>query len=168
MRRLPAIGGGAALLALVILPYANALTAGFTLDDEAVIRQNAIVTNGVDPIGVLATPLSPGDLYRPLTVLTFAINEVLAPGAALPCHAVNLGLHAVVTLLVFVVARRLFGAARLAFVAASLFAVHPIHTEAVTSLVGRAELLAALLGLTAILSLDHADTVVRPLAQGGW
>ena len=146
------------LLALATLPYTNALSAGFTLDDEAVIRKNAVVTDGIDPIGALATPVSPGDLYRPLTVLTFAINEALTPGAALPYHLVNLVMHTLVTLLVFVAARRLFESARLAFVAASLFAVHPIHTEAVTSVVGRAELLAALFGLVAMLAAERVDS----------
>jgi hypothetical protein len=91
------------VLLLAVLPYLNALTAGFTLDDEAVIRQNGTVTAGVDPIGVLASPLSPGDLYRPLTVLTFALNEALAPGVAWPFHAVNVALHAAVTALVLTV-----------------------------------------------------------------
>jgi hypothetical protein len=72
------------LVLLAVLPYINALTAGFSLDDETVIRTNGAETEGVDPIRILASPLHPGDLYRPFTVLTFALNEALTPRVALP------------------------------------------------------------------------------------
>jgi len=153
---------------LAILVYANALQAGFTFDDWPDIRRNSAVTGGVDVLRIFSSPFPPGTLYRPFGVLTFAVNEKFGPGNAAAYHAVNVLLHAAVTVLVFVLAHRLFRSAQVAQIAGVLFALHPIHTEAVTSLVGRTELLAALLGLTAILSLDHADTVVRPLAQGGW
>src|SRR5262249_36049300 len=68
-------------------------------------------------------------------------------------HVVNLLLHAAVTLLVYLLLRRLLesrsDSGLLAFVSALLFAVHPIHTEAVAAVVGRAELLAAGLLLAA-------------------
>src|ERR1700687_3234360 len=149
------------LLLLAVLPYLNALSADFTLDDEPDIRNNSAVTHGIDLVGALALPMYPGDLYRPFTVLTYAVNETLAPGAAAPFHAVNVLLHGVVTVLVFVFGAQLFGSVRIAWIAAALFAVHPIHTEAVTSLVGRAELLAALFGLLAILTAAPDDGVPR-------
>jgi Flp pilus assembly protein TadD len=144
-----------AFLAMVV--YLNALRAGFTFDDGLYIVNNPLVTEGVDPIRVLASPLPPGDLFRPLTIFTFALNHALIPGSPAPFHAVNIILHAVVTVLVFLLALQLFGVARIAALAAALFALHPIHTEAVTSLVGRAEVLAALFGLLAILTADPID-----------
>ena len=141
-----------ALVLLAVLPYLNALDAGFTFDDDPQIRSNRAVTGGIDPVLLLACPLYPGDLYRPFTVLTFAVNERLAPGVAWPFHAVNIALHALVTILVFILGTRLFASWRIGVVAGALFAVHPIHTEAVTSVVGRAEVLAALFGLVAMLS----------------
>ncbi len=151
----PAIGGArlAVLVAVMaLLPYTNALTAGFTLDDGPQIRENAAVVGGVDVIRILSSPLFPGDLYRPLTTFTFAVNERLTPGKPAAFHATNVALHASVTLLVLALALRLFRSPPLAGTAAALFAVHPIHTEAVTSLVGRAELLAGLFGLLALLT----------------
>lgn len=145
------------LAALAIGPYLNALNAGFTFDDDLQIRANSAVTQGVDLTAILSAPLHPGDLFRPFTVLTFALNEALAPGAPGPCHLVNVWLHAVVTILVYLLAKRLFKSVRLATIAGALFAVHPIHTEAVTSLVGRAELLAGCLGLGAMLAAVRAD-----------
>jgi Tfp pilus assembly protein PilF len=144
---------------LAVLPYLNALTAGFTLDDETVIRANPVVTQGLDAVRIFASPMDPKDVsyHRPFTVLTYAINEAVAPGFALPFHAVNIMLHAAVAVLVFVLASWLFESQRVSLVAAALFAVHPIHTEAVTSVVGRAELLCALFGLIAMLSAARAD-----------
>jgi tetratricopeptide (TPR) repeat protein len=153
------------LALLAVLPYLNALGAGFTLDDEPNIRTNAAVIGGIDPIRILASPLYPGDLYRPFTALTFAVNERLTPGAAAPFHAVNIVLHAAVTALVFQLGLRLFASARIGTVAAALFAVHPIHTEAVTSLVGRTELLAALFGLLALLSAAQLDRATSRRAR---
>jgi protein O-mannosyl-transferase len=158
----------AILLALSILPYWNALNAGFTLDDLPNIRENTAVTMGIDPTEILATPMPLlAYLYRPLTVLSFAINEVLTPGNATAFHAVNVLLHAGVTILVFWLAVRLFDE-RTAMIAAALFAIHPIHTEAVTSIVGRAELLAALFGLLAVLSAGPMDATTNPWCKRAW
>jgi tetratricopeptide (TPR) repeat protein len=151
------------LALLALLPYGNTITTGFTFDDEPDIRNNTAVTAGIDPLQILATPIFPGDLYRPFTVLTFAINERLAPGAPAPFHAVNVVLHAAVTIFVFATARRVFKRTRVAVIAAALFAVHPVHTEAVTSIVGRAELLVALFGLITLLSAASADQPRPPL-----
>ena len=150
------------LAALAVVVYLNALPAGFTFDDEPDIVNNPAVTQGVDPVSSLASPLPPGDLYRPLTVFTFAINYALSGWWPLPFHAVNVVLHAMVTLLVFVLARRLFGSDRPAALAALLFAIHPVHTEAVTSLVGRAEVLGAAFGLIALLTADPLDAAASP------
>jgi protein O-mannosyl-transferase len=148
-----------ALLALLaIVPHLNALAAGFTFDDIPNVRNNPAVTGGIDPVGILGSPWF-FSIYRPFTVLTFAINEALAPGSAAGFHAVNIVLHAGVTIVLFVLALRLFASVRVAVIAAALFAVHPIHTEAVTSIVGRAELLAALFGLMALWGAARADTM---------
>src|SRR5262249_44208967 len=64
-------------------------------------------------------------------------------------HLVNFALHAAVCVVLALVLARITGDATLALLAAFLFAAHPVHTEAVASVVGRAELLAALLGLLA-------------------
>jgi protein O-mannosyl-transferase len=156
------------LAVLSVLPYLNALTAGFTLDDLPNIRENTAVTGGVDLTQIFATPMPLlAYLYRPLTVLTFAVNDALAPGDAAAFHAVNLVLHAGVTLLVFWLGLRLFNE-NVAMIAGALFALHPLHTEAVTSIVGRAEVLAALFGLLAILSADGMDAAGGRWTRRGW
>lgn len=139
-----------ALAVLAILPYLNAVPAGFTFDDEYQIRTNPAVKGGIDLTQIVTSPLYPGSLFRPFTVLTFAVNQRLSPDSPAPFHALNVLLHALVTLLVCVLGARVLGSSRIGLLSAALFAVHPIHCEAVTSLVGRAELLAALCGLAAL------------------
>ena len=88
--------------------------------------------------------------YRPVTVLTFRINYLLHELQPLGYHLINIALHASVTLLYHQLCTRLLSKIPAA-VAALLFAIHPVHTEAVTGVVGRAELLASVFFLLALL-----------------
>lgn len=146
-------------LALALLAagvYANSLANGFALDDHAIVVENELV-HGLDRLGEAVTsqywPQSPAriGLYRPVTVAGLAIQWELWDGNPRGFHALNILLHVAVTLLVFALLLRL-GAPRLAAAGgAALFAVHPVHTEAVANVVGQGELLAALFFLSACL-----------------
>jgi Flp pilus assembly protein TadD len=133
------------LLAAVALAYGNALGNEFVFDDELYILRNPQVT-APTPENLFA-PNKVSNVYRPLTFATFAANWLAGGGSPLAFHLVNLLLHAVVTCLLYFVLEKLLEprpcARSAAFASALLFAVHPIHTEAVSSIVGRAELLAA-------------------------
>ncbi|XP_024058357.2 protein O-mannosyl-transferase TMTC1 isoform X2 [Terrapene carolina triunguis] len=95
--------------------------------------------------------------YRPLCVLTFKLNILLAGMNPFYFHAVNVILHCLVTLvLMYTCDKAVFKDGRLAFVTALFFAVHPIHSEAVTGIVGRADVLACLLFLLAFLSYNRS------------
>ncbi len=150
-----------AVALLAFLPYANAIGAEFVFDDWVQIWAHPALRGPLDWLAVLAAPLFPGDLYRPLTIATFALDAWLFGHTAWWFHLVNVGLHVLVSLLVAYSAQQLFRSARVAFLAGALFAVHPIHTEAVTGVVGRHELLAALLGLTATLAASEAARATR-------
>jgi len=134
----------ALLLAVAMLVYGNTLLNSFTFDDDPYILHNPTITNL--SVSGLFHPTRASNVFRPVTFATFALN--LAAGGAHPFgfHLLNLLLHAVVTLLLYLVLRKLLESVEqgttLAWVAALLFAVHPIHTEAVASIVGRFELLA--------------------------
>ena len=88
--------------------------------------------------------------YRPITVLTFRLNYILHELQPLGYHLINILLHATVTLLYHHLCSKLLSSVP-AVAAALLFAVHPVHTEAVTGVVGRAELLASIFFLLALL-----------------
>ncbi|XP_067300108.1 protein O-mannosyl-transferase TMTC4 isoform X2 [Pseudorasbora parva] len=96
--------------------------------------------------------------YRPLTVLTFRINYLLAGGLhPIGFHMLNVALHCVISVLMIDVFAILIGGLvhdgrgaklnlfpKASFLAALFFAAHPVHTESVAGIVGRADLLCAL------------------------
>jgi protein O-mannosyl-transferase len=133
------------LLGITMLLYANSLSNGFTMDDELYIQRNPQVT--LHSLALLFQPNTASNVFRPLTFATFAMNWIAAGYQPFGYHLVNLLLQAAVVILLLMVLRKLLeGYANLeftSFVAALLFAGHPLHTEAVSSIVGRSELLAA-------------------------
>ncbi|OHB22110.1 MAG: hypothetical protein A2913_01230 [Parcubacteria group bacterium RIFCSPLOWO2_01_FULL_40_65] len=93
-------------------------------------------------------------LYRPLTQISFGLNFLIS-SSPLGFHLVNVLLHIVNSFLIFLFLRRFSKNFRLGLISAFLFLVLPIHVEAVTSVVGRAELLSFFFGiLTLLLWLD--------------
>ncbi|KAF7656060.1 hypothetical protein LDENG_00046750 [Lucifuga dentata] len=100
--------------------------------------------------------------YRPLTVLTFRLNYLFSELSAVSYHLLNVVLHAVVCVL-FLRVCRLFLDKTSSLVAALLFAVHPIHTEAVTGVVGRAELLSSIFLLAAFLAYTNSTSANRSI-----
>lgn len=141
------------LMAVAVLPYLSALSGEFTFDDLSVIRDNPAVQEG-GPTDLLTNVLNPGALYRPLTMLTYLANARLS-NQPLDYHLVNVAAHALVTGGVYGLARLTLVSHTAAIVATVLFAVHPCHTEAVSSIVGRAELLAALFVLASLLAFSR-------------
>jgi len=90
-------------------------------------------------------PIAEHGLYRPFTKLTYLVNYAVLGHTNHPegYHAVNLALHVINVWLVYALGLRLAGRVRLAAAIAAVWAVHPILTEAVTNIIGRADLLAA-------------------------
>lgn len=133
------------LLAMTLLVYSNTLLNDFTYDDEGYILRNPAVKTA--SVSGLFQPTKGNNIFRPFTFATFALNWATAGARPFSYHVVNLLLHAAVVLLLYFVLQMLLAAVAggplIAFVSVLLFAVHPIHTEAVASIVGRGELLAA-------------------------
>ncbi len=170
------------LAGLCLLAFANTFGNKFALDDNSIIVQNSAIESLRDWRGLFTSPYwgsqSEDKLYRPLTVLTYAIDRAVARVfwddldlSPKPFHFTNLLLHVLATLALYAFLRALLGKAREsevgAFAAAAIFAVHPIHVEAVTGIVGRAEVLCALfyfLGARAYLACRDASTNARAWA----
>ncbi|MCM3875838.1 MAG: tetratricopeptide repeat protein [Thermoanaerobaculia bacterium] len=139
---------GLALLAL--LPFLNGLAYDFTYDDKLIIRDNERIAAPAKVEEIFTTQYFGGALtsaqnYRPVLLLTYAVQEWIHGNRPWLFRAVNLALHAAVTVWLAEWLFALGFAAGPASAVAALFAVATIHVEAVTSLVGRAELLASLL-----------------------
>jgi tetratricopeptide (TPR) repeat protein len=134
------------LVTVVALTYGNTLANDFTMDDiQLFVVNNPQVTHPT--LRALFSPSKFTNVFRPVTFGTFALDWKIGQGFAPGFHVVNLVLHAIVTLLLYMLLQRLFQGLRqanaLALATALLFAVHPIHTEAVASISGRSELLCA-------------------------
>ncbi|XP_045129547.1 protein O-mannosyl-transferase TMTC4-like isoform X4 [Portunus trituberculatus] len=146
--------------------FVNSLFGDFVFDDsEAIVNNNDI--RGETPLcnlfhndfwGTRLTHPSSHKSYRPLTVLSFRINYSWGALDPFSYHAVNIVLHCLVSIMSLRVFYVVFGsqAPRAAVLAAILFATHPIHTEAVSGIVGRADLLCALFVFVAFLSYVRA------------
>jgi protein O-mannosyl-transferase len=106
-----------------------------------------------------------GDGYRPITILSFRAEWAIGHGAPWAFHAANILLYVIASLLVFALARKLLPLPA-AWLTAALFAVHPVHVEAVANVVGQSELLAAIafLGATVLYLHDRQRGVLRPLS----
>uniref|UniRef100_A0A8C3WSZ2 dolichyl-phosphate-mannose--protein mannosyltransferase n=1 Tax=Catagonus wagneri TaxID=51154 RepID=A0A8C3WSZ2_9CETA len=174
--------GAAALLAgASCLCYGRSLQGEFVHDDVWAIVNNPDVRPGA-PLrwGIFSNDFwgkgmaenTSHKSYRPLCVLTFKLNIFLTGMNPFYFHAVNVILHCLVTLvLMYTCDKTVFKNRGLAFVTALLFAVHPVHTEAVAGIVGRADVLACLLFLLAFLSYNrsvdqcHAGECFSPTAS---
>ncbi|XP_062914305.1 protein O-mannosyl-transferase TMTC1 [Mobula hypostoma] len=149
------------LVAFCAAAYCNGLSGELVHDDVWAIVNNPDLRASAPLRGIFSNDFwgkGMGDntshkSYRPLCILTFKLNILLGGMNPLYFHMVNVGLHCAVTLLLLHTCdKAVFRDRRLAFFAALVFAMHPVHTEAVTGIVGRADVLACVLFLLAFLS----------------
>lgn len=130
--------------------YANTLGHGFVLDDIAVVEKNTFVQQGFGGIDDILTTYywegywsSNAGLYRPLSLIMFAIEWAISPDNPLIHHFVNVLLYALSIGVLFRLLCRIFEGTTLwiAFFITLLFAIHPIHTEVVANIKSRDEIL---------------------------
>ena len=142
---------GIAVVVLALLVYANTLANGFAYDDISIVQTNPYITDWrqipwLFTKGYWSHRAGGVGNYRPLTIVTFTVEYALWGLSPLGYHLTNVLLHAVNVALLFRLLRCYRVAPGMAGVAALVFAVHPVHTEAVANVVGRSELLGMLFG----------------------
>jgi len=135
----------------VFAAYSNSFDAGLVFDNQPIISEDPRIRQAslenvrsiVD--GQYWYNSTTSGLYRPLTTLSYLANYAVAGNHARPAgyHAINLALHAINVALVYALGFSIFGDPVLAMCAAALWGLHPLATESVTNIVGRADLLAA-------------------------
>jgi tetratricopeptide (TPR) repeat protein len=147
------------ILALAILAaYCDIFTNDFIYDDLATIQYNSYL-HGWSHIGDILTNSTmggahvAGGFYRPLQGLFYLFAAHLGNGDTFWFHALNLALHIANACLVYKLGIRLDFDARGVFLAALIWSVHPLHTEAVTYMSGTADPLCAFFCLSAIIVL---------------
>lgn len=156
---------------LACILYGYSITFGYVLDDEVVLSENKFVRKGLAGIRHILTTESftgywgtqmdmvEGARYRPLSLVTFAIEYHFLGLNPKASHLVNVLLYACTGIVLLKILSLLFplheGAkwyAGVPFAASLLYIAHPIHTEAVANIKGRDEILSFLLALAALLA----------------
>ncbi|XP_055328235.1 protein O-mannosyl-transferase TMTC2-like [Paramacrobiotus metropolitanus] len=142
--------------------YWNTLDAEFAYDDNRAILDNQDLLPDTpfhqlwlnDFWGTKLTLGGSHKSFRPLCVATFRLNFLLHGYAPAGYHALNVLLHMLATFLLQQLLQQLSGAGNrlLAALAGLSFAVHPVHTEAVAGVVGRADVGAGVLFLLSLLA----------------
>jgi hypothetical protein len=153
----------AILMLTAFVLYFSTLRYDYVLDDQIVYTENQFVQKGIAGIGeILSTEsmtgyfgsqkdLVAGARYRPLSLVSFALEKSFLGQSARMSHFLNVLLYALLGFLLYRLLKRIFPPdaqqpwyLSLAFLASFLYLLHPIHTEAVTNVKGRDEILAAL------------------------
>jgi protein O-mannosyl-transferase len=155
------------LLGVCFACYGNTLGHGYAYDDAVVITENKFTSRGIAGIPDLFghntfagsyedVPLL--ERYRPLSLATFAVERDLFGPNPHVGHFGNVLLFALTTWLLWAFLRRLTAKREdaeslqhLPFIAALLFAVHPVHTEIVANIKGRDEILVLAGALSALI-----------------
>jgi len=126
------------LLLVTLVCYGNILINGFVYDDGNQILENPYVKNWHflpqifgSTVWSFVGQAGTTNYYRPLMTFSFLVLWHLFGPLPFGFHLFSLAVHAAVVLLVFFCGRRLFTDWRVGWTSALLFAVHPIHTEAV-------------------------------------
>jgi len=147
----------AGLCAATLLAYSNSFQAGFSLDSRGILLQDRIHAATAQNLQLILEhtywwPYGESGLYRPITTLTYLFNYAVLENGDQPAgyHEINFLLHVCNVLLVYLLARRWWKTGWKAFAVAALWAVHPVLTESVTNIAGRADLLAALAVLSGL------------------
>lgn len=173
----------AVIVGIVWAAYSNALGGAFCFDDEyaVVLNRDVLPSTSIahawqdDFWGNNITAKGSHKSYRPLCVLSFRADRAIGDWwynttteKAVPAHysalyhKSNVAHFTVASVLVFVFGLRATGNDVLAsLLGTCLFAAHPIHTEAVTGIVGRAEILCVIL---MVLALEAYVRAARPKA----
>lgn len=130
------------LVVAVLLAYSNNFTSEFVYDDYPFILENPAVRSLSHPARFFTDRDSfshHGEyvIYRPLATLSFAVNYAIGGYRPAWYHAVNIALHTVCGLLVYVFFFSTFGRKTYAFFAALIFLLHPVQTEAVSWIAAR-------------------------------
>ncbi len=144
--------------------YAQSITFRYVLDDAIVCEENKFVHKGFRGIWDILSKetftgyfgeqknLVAGSRYRPLSLVTFALEHQFLGQNPYVSHAINIVLYALCGVFLFILSRQIFANDNknkpwffnFAFIAAILFIFHPIHSEAVANIKGRDEIMCLL------------------------
>ena len=137
--------------ALLLIAYSNSFQAGLVFDNSSVIGQDPRIRQATPQniasilTGRYRYSTNTAGLYRPLTTFSYLLNYTVLGNGPRPAgyHWGNLALHDANVALVYALGIAVFGETAPAWALAAIWGLHPLLTESVTNIVGRADLLAA-------------------------
>lgn len=157
------------LFFLAIALYAYSTTFEYVLDDQIVLTNNSFTQKGFAGIHDIMTKesfvgrfgeqknLVTGARYRPLSIVTFAIEYQFFGANSTISHGINVLLYGLLGLLIFRIFSLFLPQSEnqqwyfsIPFLAALLFVIHPVHTEVVANVKGRDEIMTLLGALGAL------------------
>ncbi|MBI2968069.1 MAG: tetratricopeptide repeat protein [Bacteroidetes bacterium] len=148
---------GFCIFIFAFLLYGNSIRNKYALDDEMVVLNNARVQKGIRGIPAIFTTHHSIDLksryeYRPVVLLTFAVEYELFGKNPHISHFINVLIYAFTCLLIFYLLVQLLPGYYIIFpfITVLLFTAHPLHTEAVNNLKSRDELLSLFFSLISL------------------
>lgn len=165
-------GAAVAVVLATLLGFARTLAYNFVWDDTLLIQRSQRLQQWTSLPDLLTSHFwsevhEGSHYYRPLVSLSFFLDVQAWGFNPMGFHLTNLLAHLAAALAVLALARRLTGSVLAAAVAAIAFALHPIHTESVTFISGRTDVLATLLFLLALLGYIGWRQGAGPLAFAG-
>lgn len=167
------LGQKIVLALLVIFTYVNMPGNGYNIDDNLVTQKHPLTSKGLSAIKEIFTSSYYSNQaeirfgYRPLTHVSFAVEHQFFGEKPMVSHAINLILYILCVILFYNLISQWVSTAEhgLAFCAAALFAVHPVHSEVVNSIKNRDELLAFLFMAASLL---HAGNFLKSRSLISW
>lgn len=154
----------AGLWLITLVAYSNSFSGALVFDNAAILlndpRITAATAHNLYLIGTTEYwyPNVGQGLYRPLTTLTYLFNYAILGDGPAPAgyHWVNYLLQGVAVTLLYLLGREIFERTAPAVALAAVWAVHPVLTESITNIVGRADILAGIGVLGALVCHIHA------------
>jgi protein O-mannosyl-transferase len=153
-----------AILLFTFLVYAGTLNNEFLIgwDDGEYLSDPSVSGEGPVNTSAIFSNFNLG-MYQPLAVLSFAINFRMSGDTAWPYILTNLLLHLLNTLLVYQLMKRWMRGYFPAAIVTLLFAIHPMHVEAVAWISTRSSGLYSLFFLSGLLAWDkYLDEGLKP------
>ena len=150
-----------ALVAFVV--FANSLSGDFVYDDSRQILRNPLIQDSTLYARALASDvwafkgdgtITASNYYRPTFVAWLILNYKLFAANPFGFHVLNVLLHMLVCALCYMLLRRWAFSQSLAFAAALVFAVHPVHSESVAWISGSPDLLFAAAFIASLIFAD--------------
>jgi len=145
------------IIMISFIIYANSLNNKFVFDDRYLVVNNNFIKHFSSLTKIFQhstfyfAPYDDTNYYRPLAILSYALDYSIWRLSPFGYHLINVFLHSICGFLLFLLVLTLFNNFSLALLSSVLFTIHPIHTSGVNYIACRDNFLATAFGLLSII-----------------